>query len=76
MEKIKKHYKEKKHDFFWPSYADLMTSLFFIMLVLFVLTVMMLKAEQKNLIQQKEEAEQDDDDVKDEAGYNSPRYRE
>jgi outer membrane protein OmpA-like peptidoglycan-associated protein len=27
----------KKNDFFWPSYTDLMTSLFFIMLVLFVL---------------------------------------
>jgi len=27
----------KKTDFFWPSYTDLMTSLFFIMLVLFVL---------------------------------------
>ena len=48
---------KKKHDFFWPSYADLMTSLFFIMLVLFVLTVMMLKSEQKNLITEKKEAE-------------------
>jgi len=48
---------KKKHDFFWPSYADLMTSLFFIMLVLFLLTVMMLKSEQQNLIQQKEDAE-------------------
>ena len=28
----------KKSDFFWPSYTDLMTSLFFIMLVLYVLT--------------------------------------
>jgi len=28
---------EKKRDFFWLSYADLMTSLFFVMLVLFVL---------------------------------------
>ncbi|QQS30757.1 MAG: hypothetical protein IPM47_07470 [Sphingobacteriales bacterium] len=29
--------KEKKNDFFWLSYSDLMTSLFFVMLVLFVL---------------------------------------
>jgi outer membrane protein OmpA-like peptidoglycan-associated protein len=29
----------KKESFFWTSYADLMTSLFFIMLVLFVLTL-------------------------------------
>jgi outer membrane protein OmpA-like peptidoglycan-associated protein len=28
----------KKTDFFWPSYTDLMTSLFFVMLVLYVLT--------------------------------------
>ena len=28
----------KKNDFFWPSYTDLMTSLFFVMLVLYVLT--------------------------------------
>lgn len=28
---------EKKRDFFWLSYSDLMTSLFFVMLVLFVL---------------------------------------
>lgn len=31
--------------FFWASYADLMTSLFFIMLVLFVLTTVMLKRQ-------------------------------
>ncbi len=35
----------KKPTFFWASYADLMTSLFFIMLVLFVLTVVMLKKQ-------------------------------
>ncbi|TDE04284.1 OmpA family protein [Flavobacterium sandaracinum] len=33
----------KKTNFFWASYADLMTSLFFIMLVLFVLAVSMMK---------------------------------
>lgn len=34
-----------KKSFFWASYADLMTSLFFIMLVLFILTVIMLKSK-------------------------------
>ncbi len=29
----------KQPSFFWPSYGDLMTSLFFIMLVLFILTI-------------------------------------
>ena len=33
----------KKNSIFWIGYSDLMTSLFFIMLVLFVLTVAMLK---------------------------------
>lgn len=37
----------KKVNFFWASYADLMTSLFFIMMVLFVLTVVMLKRQAK-----------------------------
>lgn len=40
----------KKPNFFWTSYSDLMTSLFFIMMVLFVLTIMMLKNRQKGLI--------------------------
>ena len=34
-----------KRSFFWASYADLMSSLFFIMLVLFVLTVVMLQKQ-------------------------------
>jgi outer membrane protein OmpA-like peptidoglycan-associated protein len=32
---------EKKRDFFWLSYSDLMTSLFFVMLVLFILVFSM-----------------------------------
>lgn len=32
-----------KKSFFWASYADLMSSLFFIMLILFILTVIMLR---------------------------------
>ncbi len=34
--------KEKKESYFWASYSDLMTSLFFVMLVLFVLTIALL----------------------------------
>ena len=34
--------KNKKESFIWTSYSDLMTSLFFIMLVLFVLTIALL----------------------------------
>jgi hypothetical protein len=39
--------KSKKESFFWTSYSDLMTSLFFIMLVLFVLTIAMLHSKIK-----------------------------
>lgn len=33
---------KKKESFFWTSYSDLMTSLFFIMLVLFILVIVLL----------------------------------
>ena len=39
----------RKREYFWASYADLMTSLFFIMLVLFVLSVVMLKKENEKI---------------------------
>ena len=35
--------KEKKESFFWTSYSDLMTSMFFVMLLLFVLAVALLQ---------------------------------
>ena len=34
--------KNKKESFFWTSYSDLMTSLFFVMLLLFVLVIVLL----------------------------------
>jgi hypothetical protein len=39
--------KAKGAGFFWPSFTDLMTSLFFIMLVLYVLTYLKLTNQQK-----------------------------
>lgn len=64
----------KKESFFWTSYSDLMTSLFFVMLVLFVLTVVLLNKkmieikritdatqEQINKIQEIEQATKDID---------------
>ena len=39
--------KGKSSSFFWPSFTDLMTSLFFIMLVLYVLTFVKLKIQQQ-----------------------------
>lgn len=44
--------KGKDSGFFWPSFADLMTSLFFIMLVLYVLTYLKLTNQQKATEQQ------------------------
>ena len=43
--------KNKKESFFWTSYSDLMTSLFFVMLVLFVLVIALLhrKISEQNL---------------------------
>lgn len=37
---------QNSSNFFWTSYADLLTSLFFIMLVLYVVTFVVLKSEQ------------------------------
>lgn len=39
---------QKKESFFWTSYADLMTSLFFVMLVLFVLVIVLLNKKMEN----------------------------
>jgi hypothetical protein len=44
--------KGKGSDFFWPSFTDLMTSLFFIMLVLYVLTYLKLTNQKKATEQQ------------------------
>ena len=49
--------RKKKNDFFWVSFSDLMTTLFFIMLVLFVLTVVYLKMQQARTIAKVEELE-------------------
>jgi hypothetical protein len=40
---------KKKSDFFWTSYSDLMTSLFFIMLVLFVLIIVVMRSDQEKM---------------------------
>jgi outer membrane protein OmpA-like peptidoglycan-associated protein len=44
--------KSNNSGFFWPSFTDLMTSLFFIMLVLYVLTYLKLTNQQKVTEQQ------------------------
>lgn len=54
----------RKASFFWASYADLMTSLFFIMLVLFVLSVGMLRKKQKATEEQLKKIEEIQSSVK------------
>jgi len=47
--------KSKKESFFWTSYSDLMTSLFFVMLLLFILVIVLLQKrnmEQAGTIEQ------------------------
>lgn len=39
--------KQKKESYFWTSYSDMMTSLFFIMLTLFVITVVLLNKKRE-----------------------------
>ena len=41
---------KKNKSYFWASYADLMTSLFFVMLMLFVVAVVQLNKEKKEVI--------------------------
>lgn len=64
----------KNNNIFWISYSDLMTSLFFIMLVLFVVTVGYLKHNEKGLkveLAEKEKLLQLDEQFKplEESGY-------
>ena len=42
FEKYQTMGKHKRESFFWTSYSDLMTSLFFVMLVLFILVIVLL----------------------------------
>ena len=46
---------EKRESFFWTSYSDLMTSLFFIMLTLFVLVIVLLHKRMEATERQLEE---------------------
>jgi len=49
---------KKKESFFWTSYSDLMTSLFFIMLVLFVLVIVLLHSRMQVTEQRLHEIEE------------------
>jgi outer membrane protein OmpA-like peptidoglycan-associated protein len=50
--------KQKKESFFWTSYSDLMTSLFFVMLLLFVLVTVLLHNKMVEIEKEKQATEQ------------------
>ncbi|MCQ2317393.1 MAG: hypothetical protein MJZ90_00500 [Bacteroidales bacterium] len=50
--------RNRKESFFWTSYSDLMTSLFFIMLVLFILVIVLLHNKIDDIEKQKNATEQ------------------
>lgn len=55
----------KKESFFWTSYSDLMTSLFFVMLVLFVLVIVLLHKRMEATEAQLREIKKVEDSTKD-----------
>ena len=56
---------QKKESFFWTSYSDLMTSLFFIMLVLFILVIVLLHKRMEATEMQLEEIRKVEESTKD-----------
>ena len=46
---------KNRESYFWTSYSDLMTSLFFIMLTLFILTVVLLNQRMKATVNELEQ---------------------
>lgn len=56
--------KKKKESFFWISYSDLMTSLFFIMLVLFVLSTVGMYMSEQAAIKEKKATEKQLDKIR------------
>lgn len=57
--------KNKKESFFWTSYSDLMTSLFFVILVLFVLSLVLVRNNNQELVRTQDELERVLDSLKD-----------
>lgn len=55
----------KKESFFWTSYSDLMTSLFFVMLVLFVLVIVLLHKRMEATEAQLQEIKKVEESTKD-----------
>lgn len=55
---------QKKESFFWTSYSDLMTSLFFIMLTLFILVIVLLHKQMEATARELEATEHELEEIK------------
>ena len=60
---------QKKESFFWTSYSDLMTSLFFVMLVMFILVIVLLHKRMEATEAQLEEIRKVEQSTKDLSKY-------
>jgi hypothetical protein len=56
--------KQKKESYFWTSYSDLMTSMFFVMLVLFILTIVLLQRKMIDIEKEKKATQAQIDKIK------------
>ena len=56
--------KPKKESFFWTSYSDLMTSLFFVMLVLFILVIVLLHNKMREIEKEREASQEQLDKIR------------
>lgn len=56
--------KQKKESFFWTSYSDLMTSIFFVMLVLFILTIVLLHKKMVDIENERKATQSQIDKIK------------
>jgi hypothetical protein len=56
--------KQKKESFFWTSYSDLMTSMFFVMLVLFILTIALLHRKMADIEKERKATQSQIDKIK------------
>ncbi len=67
---------QKKESFFWTSYSDLMTSLFFVMLVLFILVIVLLHKRMEATEAQLQEIRRIEESTKELSNNNFFAYRE
>ncbi|MDR0603774.1 MAG: hypothetical protein LBG80_05665 [Bacteroidales bacterium] len=56
--------KPQKESFFWTSYSDLMTSLFFVMLVLFILVIVLLHNKMREIEKEREASQEQLDKIR------------